>query len=58
MVDSIVFLGKIEGKIKIKKDEISEIRLLTSNKALSLPLAATNKERILDYLSENGQWKN
>jgi len=52
MVDSIVFLGKIEGKIKIKKDEISEIRLLTSNKALSLPLAATNKERILDYLRE------
>lgn len=48
--DTIVFFGKIDGEIKIKKDEISELKWLPPKEALSLPLASTNRERILDFI--------
>ena len=52
--DTIVFLGTVEGEPKIQEEEISEIRWLSPEEALSLPLASTNKERILDFISASG----
>jgi len=51
--DTKVFFGKIEGEIKIKEDEISELKWLSPKEALILPLASSNKQRILDYCSES-----
>ena len=46
-----VFLGKIEGNIKTKEDEIADLKWLSPKEALDLPLASTNKQRLLDLIN-------
>jgi ADP-ribose pyrophosphatase YjhB (NUDIX family) len=48
--DTIVFVGKLEGEIKIKKEDISDFKWLLPKDAMKLPMAVTNKQRIYDYM--------
>ena len=53
-----VFLGKIEGNIKTKEDEIADLKWLSPKEALDLPLASTNKQRLLDLINNPYKYKN
>lgn len=47
-----VYTGTINGKIKIKKDEILAYNYFTKTQALKLELASTNRQRIIDYFKK------
>jgi len=51
--DTIVFEGTIEGEIKIKQDEILQYKWVKPEEALTLQLASTNRQRILDFIVRN-----
>lgn len=51
-VDTLVFLGKIKGKIRTKKDEIADYKWVSPKDAFKLPLGSTNKQRILDFIKQ------
>lgn len=48
---SIFFVGNTNGKIKIDKEEVKEIKWFSKNEISKLKLAFENKKLLIDYFS-------